>query len=177
MVRQFFRQFSSKISSEFKNFFVHLMFASATTGSAPLSKWITNVECVKFLLEISVNIFIALKLNISDLFTVDLLHSISIRNTMAFNHFDLWPRNLINLRGTKTRNTKQHAPDLSSLTGPEHLEPPTTVPRLPACSSTRHAVTTAVGRDGATAQPVVHRRRLSQQTRSDKTPTCKASVW
>ena len=64
-----------------------------------------------------------------------------------------------------------------SLTGPEHLESPTTVPRLPACMELRHAVTTAVGRDGATAQPVVHRRRLSQQTRSDKTPTCKASVW
>ncbi len=36
-----------------------------------------------------------------------------------------------------------------SLAGPEHLEPPTTVPRLPACWSTRHAVTTAVERAGA----------------------------
>ena len=37
-----------------------------------------------------------------------------------------------------------------SLTGSKHLEPPTTVPRLPACRRPRHAVTNA-GRGGTTA--------------------------
>jgi len=53
-----------------------------------------------------------------------------------------------------------------SLTGPEHLEPPTTVPRLPACWETPprgHKCRPWRGYRAA----VVHSRRLARHTRSD----------